>query len=337
MRMTESPSRQIFNMMIAFGASQSIYAAITLELPEHIAAGRCTVGELAKATGSDEQSLGQLMRLLLDYGIVRREGEHGFALTPAGQLLRADDPGSMRDLVLIFGREFYQAWGNLVENVRTGRPAFEITFGEPMYSYFSSHRGQDSGRSFDRAMNNGYFFADVPKVVDFSAMRSVVDIAGGTGGLLCEILRSNPDLTGVLFDQQRVIGAAADLVASQHLAERVTFAAGDYNSWVPQGGDCYVLSRILHSHDDESAVQLLKRCLDAMGSDGTLVILERTIAPEGATSLGVWSDVHMMVLVGGMERAEAEYAELLRQSGFALHETHPIALDFVAMVAKPAY
>jgi O-methyltransferase len=333
--MTETPTRQIFDMMIAFGASQSIYAATALELPEHIAAGHTTVCELAEATGADEKSLGQLIRLLVNYGILRRDNDSGFVLTPAGELLRAGTPGSMRDLVTIFGREFYQAWGNLTENIRTGRPAFEVAFGEPMYSYFTAH--PDSGRSFDRAMNNGYFFADVPQVVDFSGMHTVVDIAGGTGGLLCEILRSNPDLTGVLYDQERVIGASADLVADQNLTDRVSFTIGDFGQWVPQGGDCYVLSRILHSQDDESAVQLLKRCLDALGPDGTLVVVERPIAPEGATSLGVWSDVHMMVLVGGVERAEDEYINLLHKSGFVLREVHPIALDFVVMVAKPAH
>jgi hypothetical protein len=321
-------------MMIAFGASQSIYAATALELPEHIAAGRTTAAALVEATGADDRSLRQLLRLLVDYGILRQDGEAGFALTGAGELLRADVPGSMRDLVSIFGREFYQAWGNLTENIRTGRPAFEITFGEPMYEYFKANR--DSGRSFDRAMNNGYFFADIPSVVDFSEMRTVVDIAGGTGGLLYEILRSYPNLTGVLYDQPRVIGSAAELATRENLAERVTFAAGDFGKWVPADGDCYVLSRILHSQDDEAAVQLLKRCLDAMGPDGTVVIIERPVAPTGSTTLGVWSDVHMMVLVGGMERTEAEYLELLERSGFTLHGVHRIALDFVAMVAKPA-
>lgn len=333
--MTESPARQIFDMMTAFSASQSIYAATTLKLPEHIEAGRTTVAELAEATGTDEKCLGQLMRLLVDYGILWRDNDAGFVLTPAGELLRTDTPGSMRDLVTIFGREFYQAWGNLTENIRTGRPAFELTFGEPMYSYFTAN--PDSGGSFDRAMNNGYFFADVPKLVDFSAMNTIVDIAGGTGGLLCEILRSNPGLTGVLYDQQRVIDAAADLVAGQNLTDRVTFSAGDFGTSVPEGGDCYVLSRILHSQDDEAAVRLLKRCLDAMEPDGTLLVIERPVASGGAKTLGVWSDVHMMVLVGGVERTEEEYATLLEQSGFVLREVHPIALDFVVMVARPAH
>jgi hypothetical protein len=321
-------------MMIAFGVSQSIYAATALELPEHITAGHTTAATLVEATGADDRSLRQLLRLLVDYGIVRQGDRAEFALTPAGELLRADVPGSMRDLVSIFGREFYQAWGNLTENVRTGRPAFEITFGRPMYEYFTAHR--DSGRSFDRAMNNGYFFADVPKAVDFSGMGTVVDIAGGTGGLLCEILYANPDVSGVLYDQPRVIGAAAELVAGRNLAERVTFTAGDFGKWVPSGGDCYVLSRIVHSQDDEAAVQLLKRCQDAMGPDGTLVIIERPVSPAGSAGLGVWSDVHMMVLVGGLERTQDEYLELLDRAGLALSGTHRLALDFVAMVAKPA-
>jgi len=332
--MNESPTRRIFDMMIAFGASQSIYAATKLGLPEHIAAGYTTSRELAGVTSTHQQSLVQLLRLLVDLGVLRGNDDAGFSLTSAGALLQEDAPGSLRDLVLIFGEEFYQAWGNLVHNIESGRPAFDITFGDSMYSYFAKH--QDSGRNFDRAMNNGYFFDDVPKVVDFSATKTVVDVAGGSGGLLCEILRSNPGIQGVLFDQQRVIDSAKDLVASQGLMERVSFAAGDFGERIPPGGDCYVLSRILHSQDDESGVRLLKRCRDAMGKDGMLVIVERPVAPEGTTSLGVWSSVHMMVLVGGTERSKPEYLDLLHRSGFALDAIHHIGMDFVAMVARPA-
>lgn len=330
--MSESPTRRVFDLMIGYWASQAVYAATKLNIPEHLAQGRSTSHELAAVTGTHERSLFQLLRFLSGIGVFRGDNETGFSLTPTSEMLKEDAPGSLRDLVLMYGEEFYQAWGNLLHNVRTGQPAFEFAFGESMYPYFAANR--ESARRFDGAMSGGAFFADLPGALDFSGVQTVVDIAGGTGGLLCEVLDSYPDTNGVLFDLAHVIDAARDVVASRGLTDRVSFVEGDFTETVPAGGDIYLLSRILHSRSDDTCLGLLRRCHEAMKPDGTVVVLERTIPPTGTESLGLWFDLHMMVLVGGTERGEQEYTELLERSGFVLQAVRPLSLDMFAMVAR---
>ncbi|MCQ8774758.1 methyltransferase [Streptomyces telluris] len=332
--MTASPSRKVLDLMIGYWASQSVYVATKLGLPEHIENGLTTSRELAEATGSHERSLFQLMRFLTGLGILQGDDETGFSLTPAGELLKEDAPDSLRDLTLMYGEEFYETWGNLLHNVKTGQPAFEATFGAPMYPYFTAN--QESARRFDGTMAGGAFFRDLPQVFDFSSARTVVDIAGGTGALLSEVLKAAPHVEGVLFDQAHVIEAAKAAMADRGLTDRVSYVEGDYTASLPTGGDVYLWSRILHSRSDESCIDLLKRCHDAMNPDGTVVVLERTIPPTGESSLGLWFDLQMMVLVGGTERSEQEYADLFAESGLVLHSVLPLSLDMFAIVARRA-
>ncbi|KGI81980.1 hypothetical protein IL38_08160 [Actinopolyspora erythraea] len=330
--MNESPARNVFDLMIGYWASQGVYVATKLEIPEHIDSGKTTSQELAAATDSHQHSLFQLLRFLSGIGVLQGDDEQGFHLTPTSKLLKKDSAESLRDLVLMYGEEFYRAWGNLLHNVRTGEPAFEFTFDSPMYAYFAEN--QESARRFDGTMSGGSFFRDLPRVHDFSKSDTVVDIAGGAGGLLCEVLEASPRTRGILFDRGHVIDSAREGIAKRKLADRVSFVEGDYTDSVPSGGDTYLLSRILHSRTDESCVNLLKNCHRAMKPGGTVIVVERTIPPSGTSSLGLWFDMHMMVLVGGAERSEQDYIDLFERSGFTFEEILPLSLDMYALVAK---
>jgi hypothetical protein len=66
---------------------------------------------------------------LASVGVFTELDGRRFALTPLAELLRSDGPGSMRALGRMYGSEQYRAWGDLLESVRTGRPAFDRTFG----------------------------------------------------------------------------------------------------------------------------------------------------------------------------------------------------------------
>lgn len=144
-----TPAADLLRIIIGYWASQAVYVAATLDLAHHISAGATTSIELAEATGSDERSLRRLLRFLTGLGVLAAAGDTRFALTETGDLLRADAPGSMRELAILYGQEFYQAWGHALHTVRTGQSAFEHLFGQPMYPHFAAN--PDSARLFDGA------------------------------------------------------------------------------------------------------------------------------------------------------------------------------------------
>lgn len=327
-------SHRLLTLMTGYWASQAVHTAAELQLADHLADGPVSPADLAVRTGTDEPSLARLLRFLVELGVLAGNSADGFRTTDVGQTLRSDEQGSMRDLALLYGEEFYTGWGQLTHTVRTGENAFEHVHGAAMYPYFG--RTPQTSARFDRAMAaSSAFFDPIPALYDFSAARTVVDIAGGNGALLARVLRAHPHLRGVLFDTAHVVESARREPADPDVSARTDFESGDYYEKVPTCGDVYLLSRVLHGRDDEKCVQVLRHIRAAVPADGALLIVERVIPEDGTPSLASWFDVHMLAIAGGRERTTAEYRNLLTEAGFALDATHELPLDSELLVAVP--
>jgi O-methyltransferase domain/Dimerisation domain len=185
-----SPARDLLELLVGPFRAYAIYTAAKLGIPDRLAEGAGTSTELAEEIGADADSLGRLLRLLAGLGIVTGDDRGGFALTPRGELLRSAR-GSMGDLAICYGEQFYLPLAQLPHSVRTGEPSFPLVFGKPWLEYYADH--PDAVRIFDSAMAAGSaFFAELPDVYDFSRVRTIVDIGGGNGALLQPCSRPTP-------------------------------------------------------------------------------------------------------------------------------------------------
>lgn len=333
---SDDPSRALLELMSGAWGTQAIHASAQLGIADHLAAGSATGGELAARTGTDEESLARLLRYLVALGVLC-EQDGGFGLTEKGRLLRTDLPGSLHDAALLYGGMFYQSFAALHNTVRTGVSAFEHVFGLPPFDYMSCHPEQ--AQIFDRAMAAGrQFFAAVPTAVDFAAVEVVVDLGGGVGELLARILQAESRVRGVLVELPHVLGRARAHLRACGCLDRCDLVAGDLTERVPDGGDMYLLSRILHDWPDARCETILRNCRASMHGDAALVIIERPLPTDGSLSLaGAW-DINMMVNnVGGRERTIDEYRRLLRRSGFALLDRSPLGLEMEALLARPTH
>ncbi len=332
----QKAARRIVDILTGTWRSQALYAAVSFGIPDHVAAGHVTDEELAARTQASLDGIRRLMRLLTALDVVERDGstgnaDGGYRLTPVGELLRADSPHSMRDMIQIYGEEFYRAWGAIVPAIRTGTAGFQHVFGKTLHEYVREPR---AGERFQRAMNAGnVFFLDVLEIIDFGRWRTVVDVAGGSGTLLGMILQAYPGLRGILFDQPHVVPGA-----DAHLAEavgpgRYEVRAGDIFESVPDGADAYLLSRVLQDWNDERCVKLLSNIRAAMAEPGSLLILERVITEDGGQLLPLLYDLHLHIVAGGQERDLAGYRALLSAAGLRLEAVHSLSLQTSLLVA----
>ncbi|MFF8032100.1 methyltransferase [Streptomyces sp. NPDC016626] len=331
-----TPGRQLIELMAGFWKTQAVFMAAELGIADAIAAaGRLPVVDLALRTGTDADALGRLLLFLESLGVVEGDEKSGYALTPVGELLRVDAPDSMSDHVRIYGSHFYQAWDALSHSLRTGRSAFTHVFGSDLFSYL--HQNPDVSLTYERAMVAGTpFFAEAAGAFDFSTARRIVDVAGGHGALLDEILKANPGPRAVLFDAPHVIEEAASRPIATVHADRCERIAGNFFESVPADGDVYLLSRILHCFDDEACHRILTNCHRAMAPGGRLVILERMLTKGTGSSLAQGYNMHMLVVLGGgRERDEAHYRALLEKAGFAVESLHRLPLETHLVVAAP--
>jgi hypothetical protein len=65
-----------------------------------------------------------------------------------------------------------------------------------------------------------------------------------------------------------------------------------------------------------------------MAPGGRVLITEMVLRPGNTPFYGRWTDVNMLVLLGGRERTEAEYRALLDAAGLRLTRVRPTASDF---------
>jgi tRNA A58 N-methylase Trm61 len=113
----------------------------------------------------------------------------------------------------------------------------------------------------------GFHGAEPPSVAtafDFSTIRTLVDVGGGTGNLLATILRAHPQRTGILYDRPHVVSQARANLTAAGLADRCSAIAGDFFESVPSGGDAYVLSHVLIDRHEEKCLTILGNCRRAM-------------------------------------------------------------------------
>ena len=324
-------------LITQYFSSRALYAAAALDVAGALAGGAKNIDDLASATGTHAPSLYRVLRVLASSGIFAEGDDRRIANTPLSDLLRADVPGSLRDLVLLFGDETsWRSWEGILHAVRTGEAPFEHLYGEKFFDYLQGH--PDTAAMFDRAMASASSTtnAAVVEAYDFSGLGTLVDVAGGVGSALCSILSATPGLRGIVFDLPHVAERARAFIAAQGLADRCEFVGGSFFESVPPGGNAYFMKHILHDWGDEECARILAACRKAMGEKARLLICER-IVPEGnEPSSAKLIDLHMLMTNhGGRERTEKEYRALLAAAGFKVERVIPTRTPWSVIEAKP--
>jgi hypothetical protein len=301
-------------------SSRALYAAVALDVAAALAGGAKGIDDLAAAVGAHASSLYRVLRVLAASGIFREEDGRRFSNTPLSELLRAGVPGSLRDLVLLFGDETsWRSWEGILHAVRTGEAPFEHIYGEKFFDFLQDHA--DTAAMFDRAMASASSSTNAAVIAayDFSGLGTLVDVAGGTGSALCSILKATPDLRGIVFDLPHVAQRAREFIAAQGMAARCEFAGGSFFEGVPAGAGAYFMKHILHDWGDAECGEILGACRKAMSDEARLLICERIVPPGNEPSSAKLIDLHMMMTNhGGKERTEDEYRELLAAAGFRI-------------------
>ena len=325
------PAPEAYLMQISFGAmiSQALYVAAKLGIADLVADKPQAVGALALVTGTHERALYRVLRSLAGVGIFEEIEPKVFAITPNAQPLRSGVPNSFRNGAIFVGEEWHwRVWGNMLHSVRTGEPAWSSVQGAAVFEYLATR--PEEAAIFNSAMTE--MSANIAPVIvdayDFSGFRTLADIAGGHGYLLAHILKSNPGLSGVLFDAPQVIAGAGELLERQGVAARVEKVSGDFFAAVPAGADAYIMKHIIHDWDDERALTILKNIAAAMPDHGRVLIVEMVVPDGNGPHESKVLDLEMLVSPGGVERTAAEYGTLLGAAGLRLTRIVPTASPY---------
>jgi len=297
--------------------AQSIYVASTLGIADHLGDQPVPVAELAKLCDAHEGALYRFCRTLGALGVLNEHPGREFTLTTMGATLRSDAQRSLRWGTMLHGGETFRAWADVMHTVRTGRPAFEHVFGEPFFTYLAGHA--ELNEIFNKTMGVTDATPGVIDDYDFTDAGVVADIGGGIGTLLGEILRRSPKASGILQDLPAGVQGAEQHLRDLGVADRCEIVARSFFESVPPGADTYVLSRVLHNWGDDDVVRLLSSIRETIRPGGRLLIIDHLLPETDGFHPGVFADLHMLVILGGQDRTEAELRSLLATAGFTVN------------------
>jgi SAM-dependent methyltransferase len=325
----------LFLMATGYWLSQAIYVAAKLGLADLLKGGPKSCSALAVATGADRQSLFRLMRALSSAGVFAHIQDDYFALSRAGESLQSHVPGSLRAIVITLGEIHYRAWGDLLQSVRTGSPAFNSVFGTGLFDYLQ--RDAESAEAFNYGMTDlsSLLAYAILMAYDFSGIPSIVDIGGGQGKLLRSIVQLNPGIKGILFDLEPAIEIAKQHLSSDACGERCSAVVGDFFESVPEGAHAYILCDVIHDWNDDRSIRILKNCRRAMAKTGRLLLVEMVVPEPGANCFSKLLDLNMLVMTGGRERTKAEFTALLDAAGYKLTRIVPTLAPQCVIEAVP--
>ena len=322
--------------MSGFRAYQLIVAACRLRLPDLVADGPKGADELAAETDTLPGPLRRLLRGLAVWRVLVEMPDGKFGPTSLSDTFRSDKPG-LRNMTIMLSEEGYQAWGDLMFSLQTGKSAFEHMYGQSHFERLGEN--PELAAHFNAAMVefSSRVSGTFASVYDFTGVRTVVDVGGGNGAVLMAVLRAHAGMRGILFDLAQGLAGAEEKLETAGVADRATLQVGSFFEAVPSGADIYLLKSIVHDWDDERALAILLNCARAMHPASRLVVLERKLPerienPEDAFTT-VMGDLHMMVVLGGKERTANQYGELLARAGLRLTREIPIESDITAFEA----
>lgn len=302
----------------------ALRAAVTLGLPDLVADGVNDLAGLARRSGADVTALRRLVRYLVLLEVFRAPAADRVELGELGAVLCSGHPAGLAkalDQREAFARRGDEAIASLPEAVRTGKSVWAGMFGRGFWDDLAAD--PVLGRSFDAAMaaHAATLGPEVARRYDWSGVRHVTDVGGGTGHVLAAVLAAHPGLAGTLVDLPGTVSAADPVLRAAGVSDRVTVVGGSFFDPLPGGTDVCLLANILHDWPDEAAVAILRRCGAAVVAGGQVVLVERVLdeVPAAGDDPGQFvasqRDLAMLLLLDAAERTEAQFARLGREAG----------------------
>jgi len=318
----QSPQELLLGMAMGYMMARAVHVAAELGIADLLSDGPRSLDELAQATRANPASLYRLLRMLAGSGIFAEDSSGRFELTPPASFLRSGTSGSLLDAVRLLGDitgegKWWNLWGDLQRCVMTGDPEFDRVYNTDFYTHLAgapaANRWWSKGVASFAAAENVAIVSNY----DFAPFHRIVDVGGGRGGFLAEILKRNPGVKATLYDHPLIV-KEPEYLAAAGVLDRCELIGGNFLQSVPKGADAYIMKRILMDWDDEDCVKMLRLCRDAMTENGRVLTANVVLPPANQPHPGKIIDIFLMIQLKGRERTEDEFRDLYKRAGLKL-------------------
>jgi demethylspheroidene O-methyltransferase len=308
--------RELFDLCAGFVYSQVLYACVRLQVLETLEAGPLSRAALGRRIDLPPEGLDRLLEAAVALRLVERRRGGRFGLGPLGAAM-VRNPG-------IKGMVDHHAmlYADLADPVALlrgdkGGGALQRYWG---YARDADPRTLEEGDvaaySDLMAASQSFIADEVLAAYPFDRHRRLLDVGGGDGTFLRAVAAAVPRLDLHLFDLPAVAATARRRFAEAGVAA-TAHGGSFFDDPLPAGADVVTLVRVVHDHDDEDVVRLLRGVRRAIAPGGTLVIAEPMAGTSGAEPIGAaYFGFYLWAMGSGRARTPAELAALLARAGF---------------------
>ena len=298
---------QLLSTSSAFWRSSTIHAAVKLEIFSAVGDEQLAAAELGAKIGAKERGLAMLLNALTAMGLLQHDGSR-YKNTPFSRsYLVKGEPGYI-GYIIMHHFHLVDAWAQLHEAVTEGGPVNKRSHGE-----------ETERESFLMGMFN-LAMAIAPTIaaaVDLQGRRHLLDLGGGPGTHAIHFCLANPGLRATIYDRKTTEPFAKKTTARFGVADRIDFAAGDFNTDPIVGPyDVAWLSQILHSNTYEECQALITKTVQALEPGGLMLIHDFFLndTMDGPLFPALFS-LNMLLGNHGRSYSAKEVREMMQQAG----------------------
>lgn len=311
-------ARKLFDLCAGFVYSQVLYSCVRLRLFHQLADGPRNIRELAKSIDLEEDEVARLASAAASLKLIEVDADGQCGLGPLGAIMLGS-PG-----ITAMVEHHAMLYEDLTDPIALLRGEKQTTRLGDYWPYvadnFPAQLDEAAVKDYSALMaaSQQFIAEEVLAAYPVQKHRCLLDIGGGEGAFILAAAMKAPDLKFVLFDLPPVVGLARDRLAGHRLLDRVTLVSGDFfNDPLPVGADLITLVRVIHDHDEERALALLREIRQILPQDGTLLLAEpmsgtKRAQPAGAAYFGFY----LLAMGSGRPRSIEELTDLLDRAGF---------------------
>ncbi|RYE86908.1 MAG: methyltransferase [Hyphomicrobiales bacterium] len=316
----------IMQLGLGFWASKALLSAVELGLFSLLAKGALDADAIGTKLGLHRRSLFDFLDALVALDMLDRH-DGIYSNTPATALfLDHDKPSYIGGILEMANARLYPFWANLTEGLRTGEPQNEARTGGDLFD--AIYTDSDTLANFVAAMTGLSLGTGraIARKFPWQDYKSFVDIGTAQGGVPAAIARAHPHLRGVGFDLPAVGPHFDAFMRRNGVADRVSFAGGDFFADPLPSADVVIMGHILHDWGLEQKRQLIAKAYDALPPGGAFLVFEPVIDNERRkNALGLLTSLNMLIETrGGFDYTFADCMGWMRDAGFRQTRSEPL-------------
>ncbi|RWS25779.1 methyltransferase-like protein [Leptotrombidium deliense] len=309
----------MLDLLLGATKSHVTYCVAQLDIVDYLSEKPMTAEQLAVITSTNNELLYRLLRAAVSIGLLIENEENQFSVTELGSTLKTGGEQCMKHAckILVNGELTPLPISKLLYRLNKEEACIDNEL-----SYFEKAETDpnfiitlhENINEFDQLFMTHLLISDY----DYSKFKHIIDVGGGLGKCLINILKKTPQSRGTIVDLPSVIQFAKQNIERSCVKERCRAVVGDFFSSIPDDSDCYILKFIIQDWCDEQALKILKNVRKSMKNKNCTLLVMEFIKKGTEPNVLDLIDILMFTLMFGKERSKVQFEKLFEKASFEI-------------------